>query len=146
MDRKEFIKNCGFACLGATSLGTILQGCATGNFYAKNTVDGSKINVQKTEFTTVIKGKTVQRSYLIIKNDLLNYPMYLYKVNNDTYSAVLMECTHNSCELHTNGEFLVCPCHGSEFSKVGIVQNPPAEKNLKTFKTTSNDETIIIYV
>ena len=55
-----------------------------------------------------------------------------------------MECTHRSCELETEGNYLMCPCHGSEFTNKGIVQNPPAEHNLKTFNLKIDNENIYI--
>jgi cytochrome b6-f complex iron-sulfur subunit len=55
-----------------------------------------------------------------------------------------LECTHKGCELIPQGDYLVCPCHGSEFSNNGQVLNPPAEDNLKTFITESDNENIYI--
>jgi len=65
---------------------------------------------------------------------------------NTPYTALLMECTHKGCELRVNGEYLVCPCHGSEFTNKGVVQNPPAEKNLRTFIVTADNENIYVEV
>jgi Rieske Fe-S protein len=70
----------------------------------------------------------------------------LYALENAQYSALLTECTHKGCEVKPQGDFLVCPCHGSEFSKTGEVQNPPAENPLKRFKTNSDEKNIYIYI
>jgi cytochrome b6-f complex iron-sulfur subunit len=67
-------------------------------------------------------------------------------INEDDYSALLLQCTHKGCELQPQGNFLICPCHGSEFTNKGVVQNPPAEQNLKTFKTSTDNENIYIYL
>jgi len=144
MDRKEFIKTCGFACLGTTVMTSLLEGCVSPTYFALAELAGNQLTIKKTEFTRTEKGKEVQRTYVLIKTDKLNFPVCVYKITNEEYSALLMECTHNSCELNPQGSFLVCPCHGSEFSNKGIVQNPPAERNLRTFKITTDHENIYV--
>jgi cytochrome b6-f complex iron-sulfur subunit len=44
-------------------------------------------------------------------------------------------CTHLGCRInHFEGDSLVCPCHGSRFSREGFVINGPAIKNLPVLK------------
>lgn len=144
MQRKEFIKTCCVACLGGAALSTLIQSCAGTNYFAISTISGSQLVIKKTEFLKINKEKTVQRKYLLVKTTQLHFPICIYKINEGRYSSLLMECTHRGCELNPHGDFLVCPCHGSEFTKTGEVQNPPAEKKLKTFKTTTDNENIYI--
>ena len=146
MDRKEFIKNCGFACLGGTVLTALLQSCASTNYFALTTFENNRIAIKKTEFVKVEKNKTVERKYVLIKTDKYNFPIGIYKTSENNYSALLMQCTHKGCELNPHGNYLICPCHGSEFTNKGIVQNPPAEQNLQTFKTSSDIENIYIHL
>jgi cytochrome b6-f complex iron-sulfur subunit len=146
MKRKEFIKTCGIACLSSAALASILQSCGTPNYTAKTTMEGNKMAVKKSEFILVDSNKTTQRKYVLVKSDKFNFPICVYKLNEENYSALLMECTHKGCELQPHGEFMVCPCHGSEFSNTGIVQNPPAEQNLQSFKTSFDNENIYIYL
>ncbi len=129
-------------CIGGTAV--LLQSCTGGNYLAKTTVAGSRLALPKAEFDKAEKGTTTKRSYVIVKAEQLNFPICVYRIDDATYSAVLMECTHKGCELQPHGDFLVCPCHGSEFSKNGVVQNPPAEFNLKNFPITLDHETIYI--
>ena len=142
MNRKEFIKACGLVCMGGTAM--LLQSCTGSNYLAKTTTSGSRLALSKSEFEKTEKDKTVKRSYVIVRTEQLSFPICVYRLGEESYSAVLMECTHKGCELQPHGDFLVCPCHGSEFSKQGLVQNPPAEANLKTFSITSDHETIYI--
>ena len=144
MQRKEFIKTCGLACIGTTAIGTILQSCSSTNYFAQSTYSNNQITINKKEFIVTDKEKSRQRAYVIIKNNNLYFPICLYKISEENYSAVLMECTHKSCELQPQGNFLVCPCHGSEFTNKGIVQNPPAEENLKSFNITTDNDNIYI--
>ncbi|MES2680366.1 MAG: Rieske (2Fe-2S) protein [Bacteroidota bacterium] len=144
MNRKDFIKTCGLVCLGGTAMSVLIQGC-TGTQYALATASENKLlTIKKTEFEKVGKKGTVKKQYVLIKPASLNFPVCIYPLPGDQYSAVLLECTHNGCELQPQGDFLVCPCHGSEFSKQGLVQSPPAENNLKTFKITSDHENIYL--
>lgn len=144
MDRKEFLKTCGFACLGSTALATLVQSCASTNYFAQSALEESRILIRKTEFLKTEKEKTTERKFVLIKSEKFGFPICIYKISETEYSALLMQCTHKGCELHPQGNFLVCPCHGSEFTNKGVVQNPPAEENLKTFKTSTDNENIYI--
>lgn len=144
MERKTFIKNCGLACMGGGLMSTLLQGCAGANYYAQNTLSGNRIIVKKSEFTQTVKDKVKQRNFILVRSEKLNFPICIYKTGEDQYTALFMECTHKGCELQPHGQFLICPCHGSEFSNKGVVQNPPAEDNLRTFQTHTDNENIYI--
>ena len=144
MKRKEFLKTCSFACISATTFATFLQSCASANYFAQSTLTSNQIAIKKTEFVKTENNKTVQRKYILIKSDKYNFPICIYKTAEENYSALLMECTHKGCELQPHGDYLICPCHGSEFSNKGIVQNPPAEQNLQNFKINTDDENIYI--
>ncbi len=144
MDRKEFIKICGFTCVSGAALTTLLQSCASTNYFAQTSLTNNQLIIRKSEFVKAEKDKTLQRKYVLAKTDKYNYPICIYKINDENYSALLMQCTHNSCELNPQGDYLICPCHGSEFTNKGIVQNPPAEQNLKAFIITTDHENIYI--
>ena len=144
MERREFVKTCGFACLGGTALVTLLQSCASSNYFAQTVFENNQIAIKKTEFVKTEKNKSVQRKYVLVKSEKYNYPICVYKTIEENYIALLMECTHNGCELQPYGDYLICPCHGSEFTNKGIVQNPPAEANLKTFNIKTDNENIYV--
>lgn len=146
MDRKEFIKTCGLACLGGTTLAVFLESCAGTNYLAQTSHSNNQITIPKTEFIKVAKDKTIQQKYVLVRHDKFNYPICVYKLDQENYSALLMQCTHKGCELQAQGDFLICPCHGSEFTNQGVVQNPPAEQDLQTFKISTDNENIYIYL
>lgn len=143
MDRKEFITTCGTACLGMAAVAW-LQSCTATNYYAASSKADKKLVIKKSEFVKVDKEKTSQRKYILVKTEELTFPICIYKLTENNYSALLMECTHKSCELQPHGDYLVCPCHGSEFTKQGAVQNPPAEQDLRTFKITHDEENLYL--
>lgn len=146
MDRKEFLKVCCFTCLSGTTFAAMLQSCASAHYYAKTVSKSSLLTISKSEFVQVKQDKTLRRKYVLARVDKYNFPICIYNLGEDHYSALLMECTHKGCELQPNGDFLVCPCHGSEFDNKGIVQNPPAEQNLKYFKITTDDDKVYIHI
>ena len=143
MNRKEFIKTCGLACIGSGSI-ALLVGCSA-NYYAINSLTNNRISIKKSEFIEVKKDKNVARKFVLVRIERLGFPIYLFKKEDDIYHASLLECTHRGCEVQPNGgQFLQCPCHGSEYSNAGIVQQGPAERDLRTYNTTTDHENIYI--
>ena len=144
MKRLNFIKNCGFACVSGTILSTLLQSCSTAYYFAKSELAGNQIKILKSEFTFIRKGKPYLRSFVLVRSEQLNFPIYLHCSSETEYTAVWMECTHQGSELSAHGDYLSCPSHGSEFDKYGKVTSGPAPKNLRTFKTNLDETTISI--
>lgn len=144
MHRKNFIKSCGILCMGGTAVAALLESCGTPLYFAQTSIDENKLAIKKSEFISVVKEKTSQRKFVLVKHEKLQYPICIYRHNENEFTALYTECTHRGCELKPNGEYLVCPCHGSEFTNKGVVQNPPAETNLKQFAITTDDENIFI--
>lgn len=139
MERRDFIMQCSVLCAGGIGLAFLMESCGTVH-YATNNSETNKIKIMKSEF---IDAKKNERKFVIIKSEKLQFPIGLY-LNNGTYTALYMQCTHQGCELHANKALLVCPCHGSEFSIEGKVQSAPADKDLKQFKVITDNENIYI--
>jgi len=144
MKRNEFIKTCGSICLSTGALSLLLQSCGSVH-YATHTLEGNIIKLLKSEFVEVKDQKANQRSFVIVKEDSLPFPIVVYK-NGEQTTALLMQCTHQGCEVNPNPYSLVCPCHGSEFDTTGKVINPPAEEPLKRYKTTMNGNHYYIHL
>lgn len=145
MNRKDFIKSCGSLCLGGMAMMAV-PGCSSSNHFAQSTTSGDLIAIAKSEFIKMEKDKSSYRKFVLTRSGKFNQPICLFRFDENNYSALLMLCTHNGCELLPQGDFLICPCHGSEFSNKGIVQNPPAENNLQSFKISTNHETVFIHL
>ena len=120
MQRKEFLKICGGACLGIVGLSAALQSCGT-SYYAQGTVTNKKLQISKKDFIKVHKEKTSVRKYVLVKPPNLDFPIVVYRKNETTFTALLLRCTHQSNELNVNGDILTCSAHGSEFSNTGEV-------------------------
>ncbi|MEO5684658.1 MAG: Rieske (2Fe-2S) protein [Chitinophagaceae bacterium] len=132
MDRKNFIKKCGFACAGAAGITALLQSCATAKILNGKIV-GDDLVVPVSDFYGKNEKDNHIKKYLIVQHDLLQYPICVYRVNEHEYTALWMRCTHQGMELQVFGDKLQCPAHGSEFSSKGTVQNGPADAGLRTF-------------
>lgn len=146
MDRKTFINQCGIACLGSLAIGGLIAGCSTSTYLANATLQNNLLLVKKSEFVQVKNNITTARKFVLVRTEKLPFPIGVYHLQDNNYSALLMQCTHKGCELQPNNDYLICPCHGSEFSNMGVVQNPPAEQNLQSFKVTVDNENIYIHL
>lgn len=144
MTRKEFIQKTGFLCMASLSSSLLLESCVSIHYATHQYTENTKeIQVSLTEFWDV--KKNAPRKFVIIRDSKLAFPIYLWK-HEQEYLALYMYCTHKGCELNPQNEFLICPCHGSEFDKFGKPQNPPADKDLLRFVTRLDAEHIYIQI
>jgi Rieske Fe-S protein len=132
MDRKDFIKSCGFICLGGATMATILQSCAATKIVGAKILRDDLI-VPLTSFKSTGGNKNNYKKYVVVQNDLLQYPICIYRINENEYAALWMKCSHQGAQLQVFGDKLQCPAHGSEFDNKGGVQNGPADNKLRTF-------------
>ena len=137
--RRDFMKKCGLisAALvyGGSSL--MLEGCASVSYFPYSE-EKSLLVIKKSNF--------VNDKYGLIEYKNLPAPIYITKLEDDNYSAVLLECTHKRCEVSPAGNILICPCHGSEYSNTGKVLQPPADKDLYSFRIKTDSENIYVNV
>lgn len=143
MDRKEFIKTCGSACLGFSAFGIVMQGCASSK-RINVAIEGENMILPISAFEIEKKGMKKLRSYIIAQNERLQYPICVYHLGSDDYAALLMRCSHQGTELQVFGDKLHCPAHGSEFSNEGTVTNGPASSNLRSFPITVDNNQLKI--
>ncbi|MGO1728091.1 MAG: ubiquinol-cytochrome c reductase iron-sulfur subunit [Flavobacteriaceae bacterium] len=141
MDRKKFVRTLGICVVGIPLASQVLQSC-TSIYYANTSEEAGKITVAKSEF---LNEKEKRRQFVLVTPRGTDFPISLYKMGEDDYVASLLKCTHRGCELNVGGNIYSCPCHGSEFTTTGEVLEGPAEQQLKTFKTTTDDQNIYIY-
>jgi len=135
MHRREFITGTVAFCCTASFLS--LEGCTGYKSVTADRTEG-KLSVKKSDIT--------DSPFVIVKSSGLNAPVLLKKENADTYTSVLMLCTHKQCELKPQGSILYCPCHGSEFSHEGKVLKEPADKDLVQYKTSADNNYIHIHL
>ena len=143
MDRRKFIKNSCVACLSASALTGIVSSC-TPSRYISGTLGKDGLFVDVNEFAETKNGRSGYRSYLVVRNNALQYPVCVYRFNENEYSALWMRCTHQGTELQASGDYLQCTAHGSEFNNKGSVKNGPADQNLRSFPVTVNNNQLFI--
>lgn len=141
MNRKEFILKSCSACIGASALSSLLSSCATTKFASGKLTKGG-ILIDTKEFA--LKEKDKYRLYLVVRNDALLFPICVYRFSDTDYSAVWMQCAHQGAELNVAGDYLQCPAHGSEYDNRGKVTNGPADRDLRTFPVTINNNQLFI--
>ncbi len=136
MDRRTFISRVealglGFFC-GA---GSLLGGCAESRFVMARQ-DGQQLVVSKAE--------VVGRGDFLVERPGHARPIYVFHRGGDDYVAVWTRCTHRGCQVAPAGERLVCPCHGSEYTREGRVVQGPAVHDLQRFSVTADEQYIYI--
>jgi len=92
----------------------------------------------------VINGSDKHRLYIVVRNEELVFPICVYRFSDQDYSAIWMQCAHQGAELNVAGDYLQCPAHGSEYDNRGKVTNGPADRNLRTFPVTINNNQLFI--
>jgi nitrite reductase/ring-hydroxylating ferredoxin subunit len=140
MKREEFLKTCGFACLGSPLLGVLLEGCVSSGKTVGGTMEQSDLIIPVAAF----QNKESFRKYVVVQHEKLKYPVCVYRFSETEYTALLMRCPHQGAELQVFGSRLQCPAHGSEFDNKGVVENGPADTNLRTFPVTEHNHQLYI--
>lgn len=132
MDRKKFIKKCGYACIGGLFVPSIFQSCSSINLISKNRIN---VEIKGTDLLiplSAFEQGEHKRLYIIAQHPMLKYPICVYRFSETDYTALLMACTHQGTELQVFGDRLECPAHGSAFNSKGGVENGPAEESLRS--------------
>lgn len=142
-NRREFIKKSCILCAGLSTSAWVLSSCQT-THYITGTFTDTNLVFPISEFTYEKKDQLLKRSYIIIQNERLEFPIYLFRFSDTEYSALWMKCAHQGAELQASGDHLYCPSHGSEYDNLGTVKQGPAEKNLKTFPVSVQGDSILI--
>jgi len=139
MERKEFIKTCGFACLGGAFMMSVFEGCASSKSIV-GTIANSNLVVPANAF----QEKNSYLKYVVVRQPELAFPICLYRFSSTDFAALYMRCTHQGAELQVFGDKLECPAHGSVFNNHGLVQNGPADNNLRTFAVVVQNDQLLI--
>lgn len=144
MTRQEFLKLCGGGCLAVVAM-TALGGVANAATGFPLQDEENKIAIEKSKFEKKKKGdEVVYRKYIKISPEGSEFPIVIYRFDENDYAALLLKCTHRGAELNINGDTVSCPAHDSEFNRKGEVLNGPADEPLKTFAVTSDEQFIYV--
>lgn len=129
MNRREFA---GALACGA---GLTLSGCI-GFHYVSSTVTGNRLVVKLSELGA---GR-----FALVDAPGLQLPLYLYRLEDGSFSAVSTRCMHRGCQVEPAAEHLVCPCHGSEYSNTGEILKGPTLRPLRRMPVSVVGNNIVI--
>jgi len=125
MDRRTFIKKSCTACLSFTALSTLVSSCVTTK-YISGRLGKDGLTISKDEFNVKQKGGTAYSSFIIVRNDALLFPICVYRFNDNEYTALWMQCTHQGNELQASGDVLMM----AEGTRVPYRPYPPGDPRL----------------
>ena len=140
MERRKFISSsCKICLLGAAGFSlTQIIGCATTAHVYKTSITNGDLNVPMNLFE--------KSSLQIVRPAGWYYDVAVQKNPDNSYTALLLQCTHQENQLTPTGTGYHCSLHGSDFDKQGNVRKGPAEQPLHHFKTSVNNDMVSVHV
>lgn len=123
VDRRRFVHACVCGIAGFA-----MPGCASLMTRRVTPVDG-RIELALVRFPEL----TEAGGSLALLPDGSSEPVYVIAQDDGTFVALSPICTHLGCTVEITGERLVCPCHGSTYSRAGAVLQGPAERPLARY-------------
>jgi cytochrome b6-f complex iron-sulfur subunit len=143
MTRKEFVKLCGSSCIAVVGMSLFAEQAMAA--MQVNQDEENKLTIEKEKFIKKKKDEEITyKKYIKITPGNSEYPILVYRFDENDYAAVLLKCTHRGTELNVNGDMLTCPAHDSEFSLKGEVLQGPADESLQTFPVTTDELNVYI--
>ena len=138
MHRRQFIQSSCNICLlaGSGFLLSELGACSPAYQVIRTEVVNDKIRIPTAGFA--------QSGLEFVRPRGWFYDIAVQKRGNNDYEALLLQCTHQSNQLVPNGNGYTCNLHGSQFSAEGAVRKGPAEKSLKKYAVTVENELLVI--
>lgn len=140
MQRRTFLKSSCNACLlmATGMLMPALSGCGPGAYSIFNTdIRDDRVEVPDTAF--------VKSPLVLVRPKGWYYSIALRRAADNSYSALLLKCTHQDNQLNAASDGYSCSLHGSSFNREGRVTRGPAERALKSFPVTLEGNQIVIH-
>ena len=142
MERRQFIKSSCNVCMLAAAgyLLPKLEGCSPATYAVfKTDIVDKKITIPLAMFAT----SPIQ----FVRPKGWYYDIAVQQKPDNTYTAILLQCTHQANQLipaAKNG--YTCSLHGSQFDENGLVRKGPASKPLQQYKTSVENNNLIIEI
>ncbi len=139
MERREFLTSSCSLCagLGTALLISGLSSCATNSLYTAE-IENNSVHVPLSLFS--------ENDFQIIRPKNFSYDIAIQKLENGSFAALLLSCTHAANQLTFTGNSYFCKLHGSAFNKQGMVTKGPAEQSLKKLGTQISDDNLIVSI
>ena len=133
MNRRGFIRVLPVVASGG--MGLFQSGCS-GLPYLRGTPVGTRVRIDAADL-----GASARAFVEVPGRDR---PLFVHRTEDASYVAVLAECTHRRCTPEPEGDRLVCPCHGSEYTLSGELLEGPAERDLPRFPVAEDGLRLLI--
>lgn len=130
MKRREFLKT---ACLASACL---LPACKSTVKYADSVRQENKLVIDKNLFSA-------KRIITIAHNQ---HGIGITKIDDNTFAASALTCTHQGCAVSVEESGFICPCHGARFDKLGQVTKGPAKESLASYVTSTDQQFVYIHL
>ncbi len=144
MNRRNFVFQSCIACITGVSISSVLSSCS--HTILNLPIDTDRISLPLFYFDKKANKGNQPNQYIVVHNEKLKFPICVFRLDESQFTAIWMECSHQGTQLQVYGDVLQCPAHGSEFSNKGSVLSTPATKNLKTFRTESINNHLVIFL
>ena len=142
MERRLFIKSSCNVCMLAAAGYFLpkLTGCSPASYAVfKTELVDKKITMPLTMFD--------QSAIQFVRPKGWYYDIAVQKNTDNTYSALLLQCTHQENQLTPIGNNgYNCSLHGSQFDKNGAVKKGPAQQSLERYNTLIENNNLIIEI
>jgi Rieske Fe-S protein len=138
IERRKFLTSACKACLlaGAGFLVADLTACSPSTKIIRLPVNQNSVSVPITAFA--------QAPILIVRPEGWLYDIAVRKTATDQYEALLLQCTHQQNQLMVNSNGYKCALHGSQFNLDGMVVKGPAERALRKFTASLDQDRLIV--
>lgn len=141
MQRREFLRSSCNTCLLVAS-GALLQSLASCSAARYTVVKAAVVNNE----IQVPLAALSQPGLQVVRPAGWYYDIALQKKEDNSYDALLLKCTHQDNQLSPGGNGYTCSLHGSQFGKDGHVVKGPAERPLKQYKTSIDQDKLVIHL
>lgn len=140
MDRRDFLHDCGRACIFILAAPLVIgsAGCSAPSVLqlsanADRTVD-VPLNMLAANGRAIVRCTQLTDDVLVTRN------------MQGEWRALLMHCTHRDQPLVAVSNGLVCNSHGSRFDLNGQVTKAPAVAPLRLFRITEHNDRLTIHL
>lgn len=142
MERRRFLRAAGGGLAGLATgagLGAAVSGCASMIAVPVRSSEG-RVRVALADHPTLDRPEGFVQ--LRIEGD--GRLIYLLALGDGAYAALSPVCTHQGCTVDVQAQRLVCPCHGSTYSREGAVLRGPAPLPLRRYPVRAEPDGVLI--
>ncbi|MCL4866707.1 MAG: Rieske (2Fe-2S) protein [Gemmatimonadales bacterium] len=137
MNRREFLARAECLPIAAAASGlTLPLGGCIGFHYVSTSVANNRLVVRLEDLG--------DRHFALLDAPGLALPLYLFRRDDGSWSAVSTRCMHRGCQVEPADGHLVCPCHGSEYSNTGEVLKGPTQRPLRALTAVEDGDRVLI--